>query len=469
MRRKKERVILENVTVSDVAAEGKAIAKVDDMVIFINQAIPGDVVNIALHRKKKNYAEGTVVELLQASPDALQPFCSHFGDCGGCKWQRLPYAKQLAYKERQVYDQLSRIGGLEKPLVKAALPSKQTLFYRNKLEFTFSNKRWMTRDEIGQPEPTYMNGLGFHVAERFDKVLDVQTCYLQAEPSNSIRLSVRKFATDHGYEFFDIRNQTGFLRNLIIRTTSTGEIMVIVVFYHEDEAKRIALLQHLQQEFPQINSLLYIINTKGNDNITDQQVVVHHGKSYIEERMEGLTFRIGAKSFYQTNSEQAYRLYHLTREYAALTGEEVVYDLYTGIGTIANFVAPFAKKVVGIEYIPEAIEDAWINSSINGIKNTVFYAGDMKNVLNEQFILENGKPDIVILDPPRAGIHPDVIEVLLKAAAKRIVYVSCNPATQARDLSLLGVKYDFIEAKPVDMFPHTHHIENIALLTLRSS
>lgn len=466
MKRKKERIEVENVEVVDIAAEGKAIAKINDMVVFIPQVIPGDIVNIYLKKKKKNYAEGVVLKLVKESPRAESAFCTNFGICGGCKWQRLPYSDQLKYKCGQVFEQLTRIGKLKEPKIHEIIPSSSTLYYRNKLEFTFSNKRWLKSEEIGKVENT--DGLGFHVAERFDKVLDIDTCYLQPEPSNKIRKAIRQYTIENCYEYFDIREQNGLLRNLIIRTSeSSGEIMLIIVFYREDEQKRIALLEYLKSSFPEITSLFYVINAKGNDTLYDQDLICYFGKPYIEEKMEELTFRVSPKSFYQTNSLQAYELYKVVRNYASLTGKEIVYDLYTGTGTIANFVASNAQKVVGIEYVPEAIEDAKINSTINNINNTCFFAGDIKDILTETFVLENGNPEVVILDPPRAGLHPNVIEVLLKIQPYTIVYVSCNPATQARDLLLLSEKYNFIESQPVDMFPHTHHIENVALLKIK--
>jgi 23S rRNA (uracil1939-C5)-methyltransferase len=465
-RRTTQRIVLENITVTDLAAEGKAIAKIDDMVIFFEGAIPGDVVDLLILRKKRNYAEAKLLRRVEEASDAQNPFCRHFGVCGGCCNQRLPYEKQLEYKRVQVREQLRRIGGFDEPDVKPVKPANKTEFYRNKLEFTFSNKRWLTDEEISEKEALDSNGLGFHVPGRFDKVINIEECSLQAEPSNSIRLAVRMFALQNRYEFFDIRSKSGFLRTLIIRTSSTGQTMAIQVFFYEDEPRRRALLDMLRLAFPEISSLYYVINNKGNDSIADLNPVCYHGMSYIEEKMDGLVFRIGPKSFYQTNSEQARTLYGLVREYAHLTGSEIVYDLYTGTGTIANFIASKAKKVVGVEYVPEAVADAKINSEINGISNTVFYAGDMKDILTDEFVAANGRPDTVILDPPRAGLHPSVIKALLEASPNRIVYVSCNPATQARDMAMLAPKYRLIESTPVDMFPHTHHIENVALLMI---
>lgn len=413
--------------------------------------------------------EAFVVEFLTLSPLRCEPICEHSGECGGCKWQSLPYPNQLEFKQRQVFDQLSRIGGIELPEIEPILGANKTEYYRNKLEFTFSNKRWITREEAatGVEFNREQGALGFHIPGMFDKVLDIKRCHLQAEPSNAIRLAVRKFAMDSQMSFYDVRAHTGLLRNLMIRTSSTGEIMVIVMFAIESETERLAMLEMLRNKFPQITSLGYVINEKLNDSIGDQTVINYSGKPYIEEVMEGLRFRINPKSFYQTNSEQAYNLYKVTREFAGLTGSEIVYDLYTGTGTIANFVARSAAKVVGIEYVPEAIEDAKHNSELNGINNTLFFAGDMKDVLNAKFISTHGKPDVIILDPPRAGIHEDVAKTILAAAPSRIVYVSCNPATQARDLAIFDQAYRVDRVAPVDMFPHTHHVENVVLLSRR--
>lgn len=413
--------------------------------------------------------EAFVVEFLTLSPLRCEPICEHSGECGGCKWQSLPYPNQLEFKQRQVFDQLSRIGGIELPEIEPILGANKTEYYRNKLEFTFSNKRWITREEAatGVEFNREQGALGFHIPGMFDKVLDIKRCHLQAEPSNAIRLAVRKFAMDSQMSFYDVRAHTGLLRNLMIRTSSTGEIMVIVMFAIESETERLAMLEMLRNKFPQITSLGYVINEKLNDSIGDQTVINYSGKPYIEEVMEGLRFRINPKSFYQTNSEQAYNLYKITREFAGLTGSEIVYDLYTGTGTIANFVARSAAKVVGIEYVPEAIEDAKHNSELNGINNTLFFAGDMKDVLNAKFISTHGKPDVIILDPPRAGIHEDVAKTILAAAPSRIVYVSCNPATQARDLAIFDQAYRVDRVAPVDMFPHTHHVENVVLLSRR--
>lgn len=462
---RKRKPSIENLEIVDIAAEGKAIGRYNDVIVFVPQVIPGDVVNVQVNKMRKNYMEGFVTKLVTPSPNRITATCEHFGVCGGCKWQHLPYHLQLEYKHKQVVDQLTRIGKVHIPEISPILGSEKIFEYRNKLEYTFSSKRWITIEEVQAGAEIHQpNALGFHIPGMFDKVLDITKCHLQAEPSNAIRLAVRDFTINNGFEFFDIRNQVGLMRNLIIRTASTGEVMVIVVFYYEDVEKRTALLNHIKESFPQITSLQYIINTKGNDSITDQEVICFAGKDHIIEEMEGLKFKVGPKSFYQTNSEQAYQLYKITRDFAGLTGSEVVYDLYTGTGTIANFVASKSKKVVGVEYVPEAIEDAKVNSEINGITNTTFYAGDMKDVLNDKFIAENGKPDVIILDPPRAGIHEDVANTILRAKPNRIVYVSCNPATQARDLALLGEAYQVMRVQPVDMFPHTHHVENVVLL-----
>jgi 23S rRNA (uracil1939-C5)-methyltransferase len=453
---------LENVEITGWAAGGKAIAKVGEMVIFVADAIPGDIVNMRIVRKK-NYAEGRVTEIVRPSPISQQPFCSHFDDCGGCVNQRIPYSEQLKYKEQQVRDQLERIGGIKSPLVRTILPSDKTVFYRNKLEFTFSQKRWLTASETGNNHDIDTNALGFHVSGRFDKVLDIEKCWLQKSPSNEIRMQAKSYALSKGYDFFDLKNKTGFLRNLIIRTSTTNELMVTVVFGCRDEEKQTDFMEMLKHGFD-ITSLNYVVNTKGNDSINDLDVTCYSGKPHIEEKMEDLMFRIGPKSFYQTNSEQAYNLYSIVRKYAELTGVETVYDLYTGTGTIALFLAGRSKKVVGIEYVPEAIEDAQINAALNKSNNTVFYSGDIKDVLTREFIQSNGAPNVVILDPPRAGLHPLIPKVLAEAAPEKIIYVSCNPATQARDISMLAEQYEFAECQPVDMFPQTYHVENIAVL-----
>jgi len=465
---KKPLPILTNVTITDIAAEGKAIAKVNDMVVFVPFVVPGDVVDLQVTRKKSHFMEARPVHFHTYSDKRTEPVCEHYGICGGCKWQILPYSEQIRYKQKQVVDNLTRIGKIELPEVTPILGSKRTEFYRNKLEFTFSNKRWRTFEEIAEEkEFDTMNAVGFHIPGQFDKVLDINKCWLQNDISNEIRNEIRRYALAKNLTFFDLRSQEGFLRTMMIRTTSTGELMVIMVFFYEDKEAQDALLQHIANKFPQITSLLYIINSKANDTITDQAVLVFKGAECIYEEMEGLKFKIGPKSFYQTNSEQAYELYKIVRNFAGLTGNELVYDLYTGTGTIANFVAHQARQVVGIEYVPEAIEDAVVNSKLNNIDNTLFYAGDMKDMLNAAFIEKHGKPDVIITDPPRAGMHEDVIDAMLFAAPERIVYVSCNPATQARDLSLLDAFYKVTAVQPVDMFPHTHHVENVALLEKR--
>ena len=439
------------------------------MVIFVPFVAPGDVVDIQLTRKKNSYAEGKAVHFHSYSPHRVEPFCQHFGVCGGCKWQHIPYEDQLKYKQKQVLDNLTRIGKVQPEEVLPILGSAKTTFYRNKLEFTFSNKKWLTEEEVKSGvTPDTWNGVGFHIPTLFDKVLDIQKCWLQDDISNRIRNCIKAYCLSHeGYPFFDLRNQEGFIRTLMIRTASTSDLMVVVVFFHEDQERREALLSHVAEQFPEITSLLYVINGKCNDTITDQEVIVFKGKDHIIEEMEGLHFKVGPKSFYQTNSEQAYNLYKVARSFAGLTGNELVYDLYTGTGTIANFVARQSKQVIGIEYVPEAIEDAKVNASLNGLENTLFYAGDMKDILTSDFIQQHGRPDVIITDPPRAGMHDDVIKTILAAEPKRVVYVSCNPATQARDLSLLDVKYALKKVQPVDMFPHTHHVENVVLLEKR--
>ena len=465
MSKKKINLLLENVIIESVAAEGKALAHVDGMVVFVDFAVPGDIVDILVYKKKKNYMEGFIKQIVKPSEYRLEPFCEHFGVCGGCRWQPLPYEMQLQAKRRQVEDQLVRIGHLEVPEIRDTLPSPETTFYRNKLEFSASSKRWLLRDEDPDsiPENEKM-GLGFHVGKFFDKVLDIRKCHLQPEPSNAIRLFVKQFCIENGLEFYNIRENKGFFRNMFVRTTEKGEVMLILCFAREDELPRKALLDAVAARFPQITSLYYVINEKLNDSIGDQSPVLYKGNEAIYEEMEGLRFKIGPKSFYQTNSRQAYGLYRVAREFAALSGNEVVYDLYTGTGTIAQFVSGKAGKVIGIEYVPEAIEDARHNADANGITNCSFFAGDMKDVLNEAFIARHGKPDVVILDPPRAGIHPDVARVILKAAPRRMVYVSCNPASQARDLAILCEDYKITAVQPVDMFPHTMHVENVVAL-----
>ena len=470
-RKKKQLPLLEKVTITDVAAEGMALARVNDMVVFVPYVVPGDVVDLQVKRKKHSYAEAVAVHFHEYSPTRAVPFCQHYGVCGGCKWQVLPYEEQIKYKQKQVEANLRRIGKIELPEITPILGSAKTQFYRNKLEFTFSNKRWLTEEEVAQ-EVKYdqMNAVGFHIPGAFDKVLAIEKCWLQDDISNRIRNAMRDYAYGKGLSFFNLRTQEGLLRNLMIRTSSTGELMVLLqcnVTCAEEEEQMKGLLQYVADGFPEITSLLYVINNKCNDTIGDLDVHVFRGNDHIFEEMEGLRFKVGPKSFYQTNSEQAYNLYKIARSYAGLTGNELVYDLYTGTGTIANFVSRQARKVVGIEYVPEAIEDAKVNSAINSIENTLFYAGDMKDILTRDFIEEHGRPDVIITDPPRAGMHNDVIDAILFAAPKRIVYVSCNPATQARDLQLLDKDYWVAAVQPGDMFPHTHHVENVVLLERR--
>ena len=473
MARKKDKPLLENVLIEAVAAEGNCLAHIDGKVLFVPQTVPGDVVDVQVCRARKGYMEGYVKRLVKPSPDRLEPVCKHYGDCGGCKWQILPYHIQLAAKQQQVVDQLTRIGHLNLPEISPILGSEKQYFYRNKLEYTFSSRRWILRGE--DPEsisPADRCGLGFHIGGMFDKVLDIDFCHLQDEPSNAIRNFVRSYAKEQGLSFFDLREQVGLLRNMVVRTASTGEIMLTVVFGPEGYTQEAAaLMEAIQKEFPQITSLNYVVNGKKNDSINDQEVKLFAGRDCIYEQMEDLRFKVGPKSFYQTNSAQAYRLYSTVRKFAkeGLGGEKpVIYDLYTGTGTIALFLSSMAEKVVGIEYVPEAIEDAKANAAFNGIGNAVFYAGDMKDVLNAGFIAANGTPSIVVLDPPRAGIHPDVAEVLMAASPKRIIYVSCNPASQARDLAVFADKYDILAVQPVDMFPQTHHVENVVSLALKA-
>lgn len=449
---------------TDIADEGRAVGKVDNKIIFLDKAVPGDVVNVAITKKKKSYLEGKVITTTVFSELRSQPFCEHFGTCGGCKWQHLDYNSQLTFKQKQVEEALKRIGKAEGVEFLPILPSENTQHYRNKLEFTFSNKRWLTKEEFqnetGRGEPA----LGFHIPSFFDKVLDIKNCYLQPEPSNAIRLEVKEYALKNDLSFFDLKSQQGFLRNMIIRNTTLNEWMVILIFYYDDPEKRNGLLNHLSEKFPELTSVMYVINPKRNDSIFDLDVLLYKGVPFITEQMEGLKFRIGPKSFFQTNSRQAYSLYKVARDFASLTGNELVYDLYTGTGTIANFIAKNSKKVIGIDSINESIESANVNSTLNAITNSVFYSGDMKNVLNDEFMLQNGKPDVIITDPPRAGMHEDVTRRILNSDAERIVYISCNPATQARDIFFLSEKYQLIKSQPVDMFPHTHHVENVTLL-----
>jgi 23S rRNA (uracil1939-C5)-methyltransferase len=465
VRKRKELPFLEKVRITDIAAEGNALARVDNMVVFVPMLVPGDVVDIQVVRKRKRFLDGRVVRFHEYSSDRIKPRCSHFGICGGCKWQHLPYNLQLQYKEKQVMDNLTRIGKVGLRGINPILGSEDEYLYRNKLEYTFSNRRWYTKEEVAsEVKFEREDALGFHIPGLFDKVLDINWCHLQPEPSNSIRNSVREYALRNNLEFFDLREQKGFLRNLVIRNTMTGNVMVIVVFFHEDIEKREKLLDFLASEFPAITSLMYVINSKKNDSLNDQNPLLYRGDDHIFEEMDGLKFRIGPKSFYQTNTRQALALYKVAKEFAGLTGREIVYDLYTGTGTIANYIAGSAAKVIGIEYVDEAVRDAVINSGLNNIGNTSFFAGDMKDILNEDFILSNGRPDVIITDPPRGGMHEDVVKAILKAAPERIVYVSCNASTQARDILLLSVSYEVAAVQPVDMFPHTHHVENVVLL-----
>lgn len=472
-RKKKPFPVLENITITDVAAEGKALTRVGEMVVFVPFAVPGDIVDLQIKKKKHSYCEAEVVRFIKYSNVRATPKCEHFGVCGGCKWQNLPYEEQLKAKQKQVYDQLRRIGKVELPEFQPIMGSVKTFEYRNKLEFGCCNKRWLTKDQVASGfKYDNMNGIGFHITGAFDKILPIEKCWLMDDTHNQIRNAIRDYAFENNLNFFDLRGQKGLLRDIIIRNSNTGEWMVIVQFHYDqegDEQKAKALLHHVADRFPQITALMYVNNQKCNDTIGDQDVMVFKGNDHIFETMEGLKFKVGPKSFYQTNTDQAYLLYKVAREFAQLTGEEIVYDLYTGTGTIANFVAHKAKKVIGIEYVPEAIEDAKVNSQVNGIENTSFFAGDMKDILTDDFIAEHGRPDVIITDPPRAGMHPDVISVIMKARPKRIVYVSCNPSTQARDLQLLDAEYKVVKVQPVDMFPHTPHVENVVLLELKNN
>ncbi len=469
MSRKNNKPFFDQVEVIDAGAKGKGIAKAPDgRVIFIPYAVPGDVVAVQVLKKRKAYFEGKVVTLYNPSEKRAEPACEHFGVCGGCKWQNMAYEHQLHYKQKEVENNLLRIGKVELPYSVPILGSEKQYFYRNKMEFSFSDSRWLTAEEIASDQDLGdRNALGFHIPGMWDKILDLKSCHLQQDPSNAIRAAVKEFALKHHMEFFNTRAQSGLLRTLMIRTSSTGEIMVLIQFYDDLEPERTLLLDYLKQEFPQITSLQYVINQKPNDTIYDQDVICYAGRDHIFEEMEGLKFKINAKSFYQTNSIQAYELYKITRDFADLKGNEIVYDLYTGTGTIAQFIAKKAKEVVGVEAVPEAIEDAKANAQFNNIKNVRFYAGDMKVVFNEDFITSNGKPDVVITDPPRDGMHKDVVAQLLKIGAPRIVYVSCNSATQARDLALMDHMYKITKVQAVDMFPQTHHVENVVLLEKR--
>lgn len=470
-RNKKQLPVLEKITITACAAEGKSIARVDDKVVFVPYVVPGDVVDLQVKKKKSSYMEAVAVRFHEYSPLRTEPACKHYGVCGGCKWQCLKYEEQLKAKQQQVEDNLVRIGKIELPEIQPIIGSKHVYGYRNKLEFGFSNKRWLTEEEVrADVKYDVMDAVGFHITGAFDKILDIEECHLMDDVNNAIRNDIRRYALEHGLEFYDLRLNKGLLRSLMIRTSNTGELMFLVQFRienSEQQAQADALMQHLAGTFPQITSLLYVDNHKANDTFGDQEIHVVKGKDFIYEEMEDLKFKVGPKSFYQTNTEQAYELYKVARSFAGLTGNELVYDLYTGTGTIANFVARQARKVIGIEYVPEAIEDAKVNSDINSISNTLFFAGDMKDILNKEFICQHGRPDVIITDPPRAGMHQDVIDTILFAAPERIVYVSCNPATQARDLQLLDAAYKVVKVQPVDMFPHTQHVENVVLLEKR--
>lgn len=467
-KRRKDYPLIEGLHITTLAAEGKAMGKVDNQVIFVPMTVPGDVVDVQVRKHHRRFMEATVVRFVEKSPLRTEPFCEHFGVCGGCKWQSLPYEEQLKQKRQQVEDQLVRIGHLDIPEVRPCLGSERTREYRNKLEFTFADKRWLTYEEIASAgDIASTPAVGFHIPGCFDKVLDINKCHLQVDISNRIRLAIKQFCIDNGYSFHNAKAHEGLMRTMVVRTASTGEIMVIVVFNENDKERIDALMSYIQSEFTEITSLIYMINEKWNDSLGDREPICYAGKDHIIEEMEGLKFKVGPKSFYQTNSEQAYELYKVTRDFAELKETDVLYDLYTGTGTIANFCARRAKRVVGVEYVPEAIEDAVINSEINGIDNTVFYAGDMKDVLSDEFVERNGRPDVIILDPPRAGVDERVLEVIKRAAPERMVYVSCNPSTQARDLAILNDMYEILAVQPVDMFPHTHHVENVVKLRKR--
>lgn len=466
--------IIENVLITDIAEEGRGLARINGMVAFVENALPGDVVDLLVTKRKSSFIEAKILRFVSESTERLVPFCRHFGICGGCKWQALSYNTQLKFKQNHVLETLSRIGKISGFTAHTIIASGETRYYRNKLEFTFSNRKWLSACEFDKLNIKDIPALGFHIPKKFDKIIDIEECFLQSEPSNEIRLFIKNFAVENNYDFFDLKNQQGFLRNVIIRNTSSGNLMVVIVFFRNEYEKILKLLNALADKFPQITSLQYVINPKRNDTIFDLEVISFKGKNYITEEMpleinsdKKLKFKIGPKSFYQTNSKQAFYLYNAAREFASLTGNEIVYDLYTGTGTIACFVAANAKKVVGIEYIPEAIEDAKKNAAANNILNTTFYAGDMKDVLNNELIAQEGKPDVIITDPPRAGMHADVVNKLLEIEAPKIIYVSCNPATQARDIELLSSKYIVTDIQPVDMFPHTQHVEIIAVLKLK--
>ncbi len=468
-RRKTNRKIFDNIEVTDAGAKGKAIGHAPDgKVIFINNAVPGDTVTVQTTKKRKAYYEGTAIEVTTLSRKRTTPVCQHFDACGGCKWQHMEYKYQLEYKQQEVENNLKRIGKVELPEITPIAGSAEQYFYRNKMEFGFSDSKWLTLDQIRSEEVIEdRNALGFHIAGMWDKILDVEKCHLQRDPSNAIRNGIKRFATDHNLPFYNARNQEGLLRTLMIRTSTTGEVMVLIQFYYDAKEQRELLLNYVKETWPEITSLLYVINSKGNDTIYDQEVVCYHGRDHIFEKMEGLMFKVNAKSFYQTNSEQAYELYKITRDFAGLTGNELVYDLYTGTGTIAQFVAKKARKVVGVEAVPDAIEAAKENAKLNNITNAEFYVGDMKKVFNTEFINTHGAPDIIITDPPRDGMHADVVQQIINISPEKVVYVSCNSATQARDLALLDDYYKVTKVQPVDMFPQTHHVENVVLLERR--
>ena len=466
--RKRPLPLISELEITGAAAEGKAIGKHEDRIVFVPFAVPGDIVEAQVFKKKKNFFEARITKLIKASPDRIEPICSHFGVCGGCKWQNLSYENQLTFKQRQVEDNLTRIGKIELPEIAPILGSSKSTFYRNKLEYTFSYSRWVTQEEIqNESEIEERRGVGFHIPGMFDKVLDVDTCYLQSEDSNLIRNFVRSFGFEHNLSFYNVREHEGLLRNLIIRNSNRNDLMVIMSFGADEKENILLLMNALKENFPQITSLNYVVNTKMNDTLYDQDIICFDGSDHMIEEMEGLNFKIGPKSFFQTNSSQALELYRITREFAELASNDIVYDLYTGTGTIANFIAKSVSKVVGIESVPEAIEDAKVNSELNGISNTTFVAGDMMKILDEEFIQANGFPSVIITDPPRAGMHEKVTQQILNSGAKMIIYVSCNPATQARDLAILDEKYKVTKVQPVDMFPHTHHVENVVQLKLK--
>jgi 23S rRNA (uracil1939-C5)-methyltransferase len=463
--RRKKTILLENVEITDVAAEGKSLARIDNMVLFVPHTVPGDIVDVQVVRKRKRYMEGFPLRFIQYSSRRIEPFCQHFGECGGCRWQNLPYEDQLKYKQNQVLDQFERIGKIQVTEIGPIVASDNTTHYRNKLEFTFSNNRWLTRDEMQQSsEISQRKAVGFHIPGRFDKVLDIQNCHLQPEPSNEIRNYIRDYALRNNLDFFDLVTQQGFLRTLIIRNSQQGEFMVVVSFFREDKALITPLMDELMHNFPGIASLFYAINPKANDTLNDLDLILYYGKDHLLEEMEGLKFRIGPKSFYQTNPAQSHKLYTIVRDFAGLRGHEHVYDLYTGTGTIALFIAGQCTRVTGIEYVAEAIADARQNAELNGIRNVEFHTGDSRDILNPAFVEANGAPDVIIVDPPRTGMHADVVSSIVNCCPAKIVYVSCNPATQARDVQLMADHYRVTKLQPVDMFPHTYHVENVALL-----